>query len=94
MIGRMTLKLERSKVLVDAYGEMIELTKPSLFEVMELEETIKSLDGQPKELVKKMAEFLKRRGMSDSLLETMEAGHVLEVCKALSGKKNESPTEA
>lgn len=89
MIGRMTLKLERSKVLVDAYGEMVELTKPSLFEVMELEEKIKALSEQPIELVKEMISFLVRRGFPESLTKTMEAGHVMEVCQALSGKKND-----
>lgn len=89
MIGRMTLKLERSKVIVDAYGEMVELTKPSLFEVMELEEKIKSLSEQPTELVKEMIAFLVRRGFPEALIKSMEAGHVMEVCQALSGKKND-----
>lgn len=89
MIGRMTLKLERSKVIVDAYGEMVELTRPSLFEVMELEEKIKSLKDTPTELVKEMIAFLVRRGFPETLIKSMEAVHVIEVCQALSGKKND-----
>lgn len=93
MIGRMTLKLERTKLAVDAYGEMIELTKPSLFEVMEIEEKITAANKDSKEISKIMIGFLKSAGMPDKLLHSMEMGHVLVVCEAIMGKKKDSPTE-
>lgn len=89
----MTLKLERTKVLVDAYGEMVELSKPSLYEVIELEDRLKIIKEDGKAVIKEMIEFLKRRGFPENLISSMEPDHIAQVIEALSGKKKDLATE-
>lgn len=88
MIGVM-LKLERSKIAIDVYGEMVECTRPSLDEAIALEAEINEAKGDSAKMLSVMKAFLSRCGFPEKLTGSMETGHLFLVIEALSGKKKD-----
>lgn len=83
----MELKLTRSILKLDIYGEIVELKKPTFGEVESLEKMIKESSGDSEKTKEVLKSFLTSCGLQPELMQKMELEHVFQVVELLSGKK-------
>jgi hypothetical protein len=82
------MKLERTKISLEIYGEKYPVRRPSVKEVEALERDIKKKSKSDGELIL-MKKFLVNVGLPMRVLDDLEANHLLQVAEFLTGvKKN------
>lgn len=86
----MELKLTKTKLKFDVYGDTVECVRPSLKDTLEMEQKMKECKDDSQKIVEVILDFLSKQGFSKSLLESMEMGHLMQVIEVITGKKNDS----
>jgi hypothetical protein len=80
----MELKLERTKLKIDLYGEIIEASKPTYGEVEALERELKEAKEDQPKITAVVKGFLGRSGIDAS---KVEVEHLFQIIELITGKK-------
>jgi hypothetical protein len=78
------VKFERSKIVVDIYGEVIELTSPTVAMLTVIQ---KAKEGDPVLMIDHLKSLLVGCGMKQETLDAMEADHMNQLIEYLVSKK-------
>lgn len=80
----MELKLERTKLKIDLYGEIVEIKKPTYGEVEWLESEIKEASGDEEKAKTIVKKFFVTLGLDPS---NIEVDHLFQILELITGKK-------
>lgn len=82
------MKIVKTKIDVEIYGEQISLRKPSVLETKQYREDLKKLDENA-DASDVMQSFLEKMGLPKELYVQLELGHIVEILDLItSAKKN------
>ena len=78
------MKFEKTKVVVEIYGEVVELTSPTVSMITKIQSV---REENPDKILEALQEMLLSCGLKKDTLDSMEADHMNQLIEHLVAKK-------